>query len=604
MERESPRQMEVTRGSPDQGNIMTERLSEDDVADIAERLNSVRTKARTLGRVLKVSKANVDSIFLQYLNPQERLMHILDEFMKLDEPTQTWGVILSALRKSGIGEARLASAIERDLTQTSVQPDSGSNSLVGEATHTVVVYSAETSNTSQPIEMTTVSQPVGTTTVSQPVEITTVSQPVETTTVSQPVETTTVSQPVETTTVSQPVETTTVSQPVETTTVSQPVETTTVSQPVETTTVSQPVETTTVSQPVETTTVSQPVETTTVSQPVETTTVSQPVESTTVSQPVKTTFSRTLATTTSSYTSAGINTRLTRRGKTRSTERKSAGVVHSPSVSKPKFPRRSQSNPIRDQSTPPPRRINTSRSKSTPDHSSEPQKGNTPTMGHRRSFNSPHQAKSASSNSTPKWKSHSPSARGSKPKPTQKPTTTHSTGFAKKMPGSKIATPSVSAVAAPQIAGSPHLSEKVTVAKLQAISVTKSTMVCISTTMATSSVSAAAAPHQELIAGSPHLSEQETLTKLQATSVTKSIMISVANPVQAAAQCQTTWTTTPIMSSAIIDPEDEILHSKLSTLFCSIPFIHSYIPEPRKCLCKLFIQLAHTLLMTYFPYRM
>ena len=29
----------------------------------------------------------------------------------------------------------------------------------------------------------------------------------------------------------------------------------------------------------------------------------------------------------------------------------------------------------------------------------------------------------------------------------------------------------------------------------------------------------------------------------------------------------------------------------------------SHSPEPRKCLCKLFIQLLHTLLVAYLPYR-
>lgn len=73
------------------------------------------------------------------------LFNVLDEFMKLDEPTQTWGVILSALRKSAMGEARLASDIEKDLRQASVSPDSES------ADDTTPTYSPETSNIFRPM---------------------------------------------------------------------------------------------------------------------------------------------------------------------------------------------------------------------------------------------------------------------------------------------------------------------------------------------------------------------------------------------------------------------------------------------------------------------
>ena len=39
--------------------------------------------------------------------------------------------------------------------------------------------------------------------------------------------------------------------------------------------------------------------------------------------------------------------------------------------------------------------------------------------------------------------------------------------------------------------------------------------------------------------------------------------------------------------------------TKRSTIY---PKVYSRSLGPRKCLCKLFIQLSHTLLMAYFPY--
>ena len=87
-------------------------LSPDDVPDVMCEIFDVRTKSDKFGRVLKLPKATVDSIYQQYSDPQDRLFAVLDEFVKQIEPPPTWRVIVEALRHPLIGQHRLAQEIE------------------------------------------------------------------------------------------------------------------------------------------------------------------------------------------------------------------------------------------------------------------------------------------------------------------------------------------------------------------------------------------------------------------------------------------------------------------------------------------------------------
>ena len=98
-------------------------LSQDDVLDVVCEILYMREKSDRFGRVLKLPKAIVDSIYLQYSDPQDRLFHIIDKFVRQVEPPPTWRVILEALRNPLIGEHRLASKIERKHCPLTLQQD-------------------------------------------------------------------------------------------------------------------------------------------------------------------------------------------------------------------------------------------------------------------------------------------------------------------------------------------------------------------------------------------------------------------------------------------------------------------------------------------------
>ena len=53
--------------------------------------------------------------------------------------------------------------------------------------------------------------------------------------------------------------------------------------------------------------------------------------------------------------------------------------------------------------------------------------------------------------------------------------------------------------------------------------------------------------------------------------------------------------------SADISRAETVSSSNWNSLKVTL-YKHSFSPESWKCLCKLFIQLPHTLLMAYYPY--
>ena len=88
-------------------------LDESDVTDICSDIIAAQTKSEQLGRVLRVPSHTVNSIIQQYTKPEDRLFHVIDEFVIHIEPTPTWRVILDALRNPLVNLPRLAENIEK-----------------------------------------------------------------------------------------------------------------------------------------------------------------------------------------------------------------------------------------------------------------------------------------------------------------------------------------------------------------------------------------------------------------------------------------------------------------------------------------------------------
>ena len=98
-------------------------LNQRDVPNVVCQIRDVQTKSKTFGRVLGLPKVTVDSIHQQNSDPQERLIGVLDEFVKQVEPPPTWRVIMEALCNPLIGFHRLAHKVERKHCPFTLQQD-------------------------------------------------------------------------------------------------------------------------------------------------------------------------------------------------------------------------------------------------------------------------------------------------------------------------------------------------------------------------------------------------------------------------------------------------------------------------------------------------
>ena len=83
------------------------------MTEICSDIIAAQTKSEQLGRVLKVPIHTVESIIQQYSKSEDRLFHVIDEFVKQIDPTPTWRVILEALRNPLVNLTRLAEDIEK-----------------------------------------------------------------------------------------------------------------------------------------------------------------------------------------------------------------------------------------------------------------------------------------------------------------------------------------------------------------------------------------------------------------------------------------------------------------------------------------------------------
>ena len=91
---------------------MDETLTESDAAEILEELLSAQNQSYLLGLKLKLPLHEVEAIHLKYLDPRERLLHIIVAFLGQAEPRPTWRVIVEALRNPIVNLPALARRVE------------------------------------------------------------------------------------------------------------------------------------------------------------------------------------------------------------------------------------------------------------------------------------------------------------------------------------------------------------------------------------------------------------------------------------------------------------------------------------------------------------
>jgi hypothetical protein len=91
---------------------MDETLQPDDIADMLDELLPSQHQSYVLGLKLKLPHEEVEAIHCQYLDPIERLLHILLSFTRQKEPRPTWRIIVDALRSPPVNLQRLAMQVE------------------------------------------------------------------------------------------------------------------------------------------------------------------------------------------------------------------------------------------------------------------------------------------------------------------------------------------------------------------------------------------------------------------------------------------------------------------------------------------------------------
>ena len=131
-------------------DVMDKTLNKDDATDIVRRLLDLQSKAKTLGHLLKLSKATIDVTPQPTSDPQAPLFFVIDEFLKQVEPRPTWRFILNILRDPLIGKHSLAQEIEISLTGNVTSLATPSSTAVSQSSHTAATpQSSSASEVSQ-----------------------------------------------------------------------------------------------------------------------------------------------------------------------------------------------------------------------------------------------------------------------------------------------------------------------------------------------------------------------------------------------------------------------------------------------------------------------
>ena len=93
-------------------------LTIDDLAQLENALHGVAHKATAFGLQLGVIHSNIQTIQIQYANPNDQLREILVYRLK-QLPPLTWPDIIRALQTNSVQENRLASEIESQFLSAS-----------------------------------------------------------------------------------------------------------------------------------------------------------------------------------------------------------------------------------------------------------------------------------------------------------------------------------------------------------------------------------------------------------------------------------------------------------------------------------------------------
>ena len=89
-----------------------EPLTPDEAVNILEEILEAQNHSYALGLKLKLPLHVVDAICENYSQPRDRLLHVLIEFTKQEEPRPTWRAIVDALRSPAVNLHQLAMTVE------------------------------------------------------------------------------------------------------------------------------------------------------------------------------------------------------------------------------------------------------------------------------------------------------------------------------------------------------------------------------------------------------------------------------------------------------------------------------------------------------------
>ena len=102
-----------------------ETLKQDDAARVLEAVLEAQNQSVSLGLKLKLPLHVVEAIHSMYQHPKDRLLHVVIEFLRQDEPCPTWRVIVDALKSPIVHLPRLANRIEAAHIPKQGAPPSG-----------------------------------------------------------------------------------------------------------------------------------------------------------------------------------------------------------------------------------------------------------------------------------------------------------------------------------------------------------------------------------------------------------------------------------------------------------------------------------------------
>ena len=109
-------------------------MTERDADAVLEELLPAQTQSYLLGMKLKLETHEIEAIHMKYLDPRDRLLHIILAFLRRAEPRPTWRVIVDALRHPAVNLTALAERVEAahfpDPTATRPPPQATGESVI------------------------------------------------------------------------------------------------------------------------------------------------------------------------------------------------------------------------------------------------------------------------------------------------------------------------------------------------------------------------------------------------------------------------------------------------------------------------------------------